>query len=180
VVAPGVNVTTLDAAGTGALAANGTEYAVAFVAAEAALVRGSFPDLSAAEVVRRVEATADRLGDGQPDNRYGWGMINPGVAVTEDLPQERHVGALTLPGAGQPAGQPAGRSTGWVVALLGTAIAASVATAAVMVRILPLVLRDGVGRQRRSYAEPAVAPGSGTAWRARPAGPVVSRRRDRS
>jgi hypothetical protein len=175
VVAPGVNVTTLNATGTGALAANGTQYAVAFVAGEAALVRATFPDLSAAEVVDRMKATSDRLGDGQPDTRYGWGMINPGVAVTKELPQERHAGRPPLPGAGEPAGPP----TGWLVATLSVAIVASLATATLMARILPLVRRDGAEKERPPNTEPAVAPRKDTTPPAQPAEPVASRRRNR-
>lgn len=88
VVAPGVNVTTLGVSGTGVLNGTGTQYAVAFVAGEAALVRAAYPDLTAAQVVHRLEATADKMGDVAPDSRYGYGMINPGQAVSKSLPEE--------------------------------------------------------------------------------------------
>jgi hypothetical protein len=98
VVAPGVNVTSLGVTGTGALNGTGTQYAVAFVAGEAALVRAAYPDLTATQVVHRLEATADKMGDVAPDSRYGFGLIDPGAAVTKVLPEEVRTG--------RPAAQP--------------------------------------------------------------------------
>nr|BFE59540.1 hypothetical protein GCM10020063_040660 [Dactylosporangium thailandense] len=96
VVAPGVNITSLGITGTG------TQYAVAYVAGEAALVRAAYPDLSAEQVVHRIEATADKMSDALPDGRYGYGLINPGQSVTRELPEERR--------SAQPAARPAGDS----------------------------------------------------------------------
>ncbi|ASW55405.1 S8 family serine peptidase [Plantactinospora sp. KBS50] len=88
VVAPGVDVASLGISGTGQVRHSGSRYAVAFVAGQAALVRSRFPDLTAAQVVRRIEATADRVGSSAPDARYGWGLINPGEAVTRVIMDE--------------------------------------------------------------------------------------------
>ena len=96
VVAPGVNVTSLAVGGYGGFHGSGTEYAVAYVAGAAALVRAKYPNLTAPQVVRRVMTTADRPGTGAsatPDPQYGWGMINPGVAVTREIPGEAPVAA---------------------------------------------------------------------------------------
>ncbi|MFI0793774.1 S8 family serine peptidase [Micromonospora rubida] len=90
VVAPGLNVTTLGVTGTGVLASNGTPYAVAFVAAEVALVRAAYPGLDAAQVTHRVKVTADKMSDAVPDKRYGYGTINPAAAVTRELAEEHH------------------------------------------------------------------------------------------
>jgi len=54
VVAPGVDVASLSPTGNGQAQASGTQYAVAFAAGEAALVRARYPDLPAAQVVRRI------------------------------------------------------------------------------------------------------------------------------
>ncbi len=89
VVAPGVGVASLGISGTGQFDASGTQYAVAFAAGEAALVRARYPDLRAAQVVRRIEATADRMGSTAPDSTYGWGLIDPAAAVTRVIPDER-------------------------------------------------------------------------------------------
>ncbi len=88
VVAPGVDVAGLGLNGTGQFQGSGTQYAVAFVAGEAALVRAMYPNLTAAQVIRRIEATADRMGPTAPDPTYGWGLIDPGVAVTRVIPDE--------------------------------------------------------------------------------------------
>jgi len=51
-----------------------------------ALVRAKYPELSAAEVIHRIEATADDRGAPGRDDRYGWGIVNPLRALTEDVP----------------------------------------------------------------------------------------------
>lgn len=68
--------------------AAGTSFAAPYVAGVAALVRAAHPDLSASQVVRRIEATADRSG-AAPDPRLGWGVVDPYAAVTAVLPAER-------------------------------------------------------------------------------------------
>jgi membrane-anchored mycosin MYCP len=60
----------------------GTSFAAPFVSATAALVRQRYPGLEAAEVVDRLEATADRPGVSVPDEGYGYGILNPYLAVT--------------------------------------------------------------------------------------------------
>ncbi|MGW0503025.1 type VII secretion-associated serine protease mycosin [Micromonospora sp. NPDC003241] len=77
-VAPGTDVL-IAAPGRGHQRAEGTSYAAPFVAATAALVRQYRPDLSAAEVTRRILATADPA----PGEGYGAGVLNPYRAVTE-------------------------------------------------------------------------------------------------
>jgi type VII secretion-associated serine protease mycosin len=64
----------------------GTSSAAAIVSGVAALVRAKYPDLSAAEVVRRLEATATDAGDPGRDDVYGYGIVNPLAALTEDVP----------------------------------------------------------------------------------------------
>ena len=89
VVAPGTNVMTLGNSGTGTIANSGTQYAVALVAGEVALVRAAHPDLSVVQVVQRVERTAESQdGGAAPDGAYGWGLINPQAAVSQVLPEE--------------------------------------------------------------------------------------------
>lgn len=104
VVAPGVDIVVPGAGGPGLVAnQNGTSYAAPFVAGVAALVRAYRPELTAAQVKHRIEATADRLVTAQPttaqpsagqsiavlpDPEYGFGMVNPARAVTAELPEE--------------------------------------------------------------------------------------------
>ena len=75
VLAPGVKVRSLGPAGPGAVLVTGTQYAVAFAAGEAALVRSAYPSLPAALVVDRIKETAAQPGD----------LIDPAAAVSADL-----------------------------------------------------------------------------------------------
>ncbi|MGV9980895.1 S8 family serine peptidase [Micromonospora wenchangensis] len=81
VVAPGVDVASLGVGGGKAVSNTGTEFAVAFVAGQAALIRAAQPDLTAAQVKERIRSTADAIGTA-PDARYGSGMINPAASVS--------------------------------------------------------------------------------------------------
>ena len=64
----------------------GTSDATALVAGAAALVRAKFPQLSAAEVVHRLTATADDRGPAGRDDTYGYGIVNVVKALTADVP----------------------------------------------------------------------------------------------
>ena len=68
---------------------NGTSFAAPFVAATAALVRSVHPELTALQVMQRIEATAHAPAQGW--NPYvGHGVIDPLAAVTGELaPGER-------------------------------------------------------------------------------------------
>ncbi|WP_051798634.1 S8 family serine peptidase [Catenuloplanes japonicus] len=88
VVAPGANISSLGAGSTKTFVGTGTQYAVAMVAGQAALVRSSHPDLSVTQVAHRIAVTADKMGEAQPDHRYGYGMINPEASVTKTLADE--------------------------------------------------------------------------------------------
>jgi membrane-anchored mycosin MYCP len=81
VTAPGVNVAS-DYPGGFDPASNGTSFAAAFVSGEAALIRAAYPHMPAAQVVRRIIATAA----GHTGAHTGAGMINPVQAVTAVLP----------------------------------------------------------------------------------------------
>jgi membrane-anchored mycosin MYCP len=97
VVAPGQDITGISRGGTGHVQDSGTSYAAPFVAGVAALVRAYRPELSAAQVKRRMEVTADHPGTSLPDPALGWGVVNPWAAVTTEIPEERG-------GAAAPAG----------------------------------------------------------------------------
>lgn len=87
-VAPGKDIAALGITGVGMVPVSGAQYAAAFVGATAALVRAAYPELTAAQVVRRLEATADRMPDRIPDGRYGWGLVSPRSAVETVLAEE--------------------------------------------------------------------------------------------
>ncbi|WFE63503.1 type VII secretion-associated serine protease mycosin [Micromonospora sp. WMMD714] len=80
-VAPGSDVL-MAAPGQGHQRAEGTSYAVPFVAGTAALLREYRPDLSAPEVTRRIVGTTDPAPGG-PRDGYGSGVLNPYRAVVE-------------------------------------------------------------------------------------------------
>ncbi|TCB95423.1 peptidase S8 and S53 subtilisin kexin sedolisin [Micromonospora zingiberis] len=88
VLAPGMDVASLGPRGTGARANSGSQYAAAFAAGAVTLVRSAYPNLTAAQVVNRIKATAERAGQDGPDPVVGWGMINPNAAVTVVLAAE--------------------------------------------------------------------------------------------
>ncbi|MEV1328302.1 type VII secretion-associated serine protease mycosin [Micromonospora costi] len=78
VVAPGSDVV-MAAPGQGHHRAEGTSYAAPFVAATAALLREYRPELTAAQVIERITASADPA----PAGGYGAGVLNPYRALAE-------------------------------------------------------------------------------------------------
>lgn len=64
---------------------DGTSFATAFVSGAAALVRAAWPQLSAAEVIQRLEATASPARGGRASEEYGAGVVDPYRAVTDQL-----------------------------------------------------------------------------------------------
>lgn len=73
---------------------NGTSFAAPYVTGLAALVRAKYPNLTAAQVIHRIEATAhspaaspqDVAGGAVVDNRMGYGVIDPVAALNHDVP----------------------------------------------------------------------------------------------
>jgi type VII secretion-associated serine protease mycosin len=85
VAGPGVSVVGMESTGE-ITSRSGTGVATALVAGTAALVRARFPELSADRVVQRLAATADDVGPTGRDDQTGHGVVNPGRALTEDVP----------------------------------------------------------------------------------------------
>lgn len=65
----------------------GTSFASPYVAGLAALVRQRFPHLSAADVIKRIEATAHAPAGGW-DPYVGYGAIDPVAALTAQVPAQ--------------------------------------------------------------------------------------------
>jgi len=112
VVAPGADVT-VAARGRGLTTASGTSFAAPFVSATAALIRQYHPGIHADQVAARIVATTDPAPGGRPDPGYGYGILNPYRAVTENLP----TGALNRGTAGGGAASPLPPAGARVVAL---------------------------------------------------------------
>jgi membrane-anchored mycosin MYCP len=86
--APGSNLLSVAPQGTGNVTASGSGVGVGFVAGTAALVRGYRPRLTVAQVRQRLETTADHPTGRLPDPTLGYGVVDPGAAVTTVLPEE--------------------------------------------------------------------------------------------
>ncbi|MFV2084170.1 S8 family serine peptidase [Micromonospora sp. LOL_021] len=85
-LAPAAGIRSISATGTGAYVGTGPEYAAAFVAGAAALVRSAHPGLSGEQTGRQLVVSADRPADDGPDSV---GRLDPYAAVTGRLVDER-------------------------------------------------------------------------------------------
>ena len=70
--------------------ADGTSGATALVSGVAALIRQTFPDASANDVVNRLIRTAEDRGDDGRDEEYGYGAVDARAALEADLPGVKH------------------------------------------------------------------------------------------
>ncbi len=86
IVAPGVNMASTGIVSTGYSLTTGTSDATAIVSGAAALIRAKYPNLSAAEVMHRLTATATDAGAPGRDDTYGYGRLNLIKALTADVP----------------------------------------------------------------------------------------------
>jgi len=152
-VAPGQDIVSLSRGGVGHVTDNGTSYATPFVTGVAALVRAYYPRLTAAQVKRRLELTADHPGTKLPDPQVGWGVVNPYNAITTVLPQEYGAGgAASAPDPIGPIGS--SRPDTYPRNLAVFFIAGLVAVAAV-VSVLAYALPRGARRGWRTVELPA-------------------------
>ena len=69
----------------GPIPITGTSFAAAYVSGLAALLKQRFPDLTPAQIINRITATARHPGGGV-DNAVGAGVIDPVAALTWDVP----------------------------------------------------------------------------------------------
>ncbi|MFG3053096.1 S8 family serine peptidase [Kitasatospora sp. NPDC048239] len=128
--APGDAVMSVGPGGKGYFTGAGPSFATAMVAATAALVLGYRPELTPAQLLDRLKATAYHPGTALPDARVGYGMVDPLGAVGAMLPGGPAAATAPAARAGTavaavqpPAPQPAG---GQAAAVAGGALGAVV------------------------------------------------------
>jgi hypothetical protein len=162
VVAPGIAVAGLGISGVGQVEVTGAQYAVAFAAGEVALIRARYPQLTAAEVVLQVKATADPLG-GSTNGRFGAGLIDPGQAVN------RPPVAETRSPVPQPVAAPPAKPRPYRVdALVIIAVLALGTTILLILRARSMIRPDAptLGRPATAAANPG-GPGTAVGLRVR-------------
>ena len=144
-VAPGAKVlaaTRVD----GQAYVDGTSFATPFVAGTAALVRAAWPQLPAADVIRRLEATASPARGGQAGDAYGAGLVNPYRAVTDGM---NLAPAASLPGYHPaPVDHAALTHTEWLRDTTSTAVWLAAGGAGAMVLVALAVVLVPRGRRR--------------------------------
>lgn len=134
VAAPGEDIISLDPAGNSLVnqrsespssqpgKIQGTSFAAPYVTGLVALVRQKYPDLTAHQVMHRIEATAQHPADsGGRNNQVGYGPIDPLAALTAVIPGES--GVTPAKAKQLPANIPPPYQKDWtptVVALAGT------------------------------------------------------------
>lgn len=64
---------------------SGTSGSAPIVAGTLALIKSAYPDLSYEQVNERLLLTADDQGPKGFDDKYGWGIVNPHRALTDDV-----------------------------------------------------------------------------------------------
>ncbi|KRB76741.1 hypothetical protein ASE03_13930 [Kitasatospora sp. Root187] len=178
--APGVEVVSAGVcSGSRYCMANGTSAATAHVSGAAALLRAKYPNLSAGQIANRLvkSAQAPASGGGKlPDERYGYGIIRPYEALTQDIPAGPAQGPLaktaasdgssSAPSAAVPA--PGGAASGGSAAEevesdgfsfvgKGLAIAGGILLVLVLLFIGVIVLIVRAAKRRRAAA--SVPPG---------------------
>ncbi len=143
VAAPGVDITSAWPGGYASGLA-GTSFAAPFVAGVAALIRSAHPQLGQAQVVRRIEGTAD----GGTGPGTGAGMVNPLQAISAVQPSAGPTAAPAAAGRPVPVRRPpppdrAARVTALAVTAGSLGLAAAIAIAAMVIT---------AGRRRRQAA----------------------------
>ena len=111
----------------------GTSFSAAYVSGVAALVRAKYPQLTAHQVITRIQQTSHNPPRGV-DNQVGYGVVDPVAALTFDVPAGDRVASdsatrvVTPPPALQP---PDHRARTVALAFAGAVLAAVMMTAIV-------------------------------------------------
>jgi type VII secretion-associated serine protease mycosin len=144
-VAPGAQVVTTQR-GSGLVQVDGTAAAAAFVSATAALVRSRFRDLPAAQVIRRILATAAPAPAGVDSDAYGNGVVDPYAAVTRQVAEQapKALADVVRP----PTATDAAGAHAWAVSR-GTALIAAAVVLVLGLSTLGIARAMPLGRRRR-------------------------------
>jgi membrane-anchored mycosin MYCP len=132
IAAPGENIVSVSNGPGGGLAnglpndqlemfpISGTSYAAAYVSGVAALVRSKFPNLTAAQVMHHITATA-RGAARSPSNLVGAGSVDAVAALTWDVPETPGPDPAAVRQVAAPPTPPPADNVPRNVALIGTA-----------------------------------------------------------
>ncbi|HKN98858.1 MAG TPA: type VII secretion-associated serine protease mycosin [Pseudonocardiaceae bacterium] len=164
IAAPGQFITSVDPGrgGTGLsnqtiennqpISLQGTSFAAPYVAGVIALVRSRFPNLTARQVMYRIEATAQHPSSASGrDRQVGYGIIDPVAALTAAIPGQNGVPAN--PVRPVPAVLPTAAVKDWTptrVALIGSVVGAALL-------VVTLFVTRSV-RRNRVTEDPAIKP----------------------
>lgn len=145
-VAPGDSVLTTTRV-AGHAYQSGTSFAAAYVTGTAALIRAEWPKLTAAQVTKRLLATATPARGGQDSIEYGAGIVDPYRAVAEGMPkgiaQPMPAAVVTPPDPNQLA------TLSWWRRQASDARGIALVSAAAAASVFLLCLLLTVGRRRR-------------------------------
>jgi type VII secretion-associated serine protease mycosin len=125
--APAVDVASIALAG-GYVKGTGTSASTAIIAGVAALIRSKFPNLTAAEVIHRMTATATDKGTPGRDKEYGFGIVNPVAALTANIPpaQTSLSSPPTTPNSSQPKSNTTAPLIGFAILIAGLVLVVAV------------------------------------------------------
>ncbi|WP_432985811.1 S8 family serine peptidase [Dactylosporangium sp. CA-233914] len=138
VVAPGVDIVSLDIGGR-TRTATGTSDSNALVVGAIALIRARYPQLKGPDVVRRLTETAQDKGEPGRDPVYGYGVIDLVKALTAEVAPATSSPAPPQPSQSAPTGS--GGKGAAVFAAIGAAV-----VVVVFIAVLQAIIRS---RRRR-------------------------------
>jgi subtilisin family serine protease len=144
IVAPGIDMPTAGV-GDNYRTGWGTSNAAAVVSGAAALIRARHPDLTAAEVVGLLTATATDKGDKGRDDYYGSGELNLVAALTAPPPRPSAAAPRVTGAQAAAPGSASGGDSGGGIPPLAIVAAGFVLLAGTVLVVIVAVRRSGAG-----------------------------------
>jgi type VII secretion-associated serine protease mycosin len=154
----------------------GTSSATALTSAAAALIRSTFPQMSAREVVQRLIASARDVGPPGKDDQSGYGLVRPHRALGETPPPANTPNPVfdsydTWAEASQKAKNPPS-PTAQETAISGEAVAATIVGAVALLVVIGAAVLVRRRNRRRQPATASLYPGSPPQFRPAPGYPA--------